>query len=317
MNGRPVVLFIALSMVACGCLGGSDPKEHPDIDRESKIPTDIAKRTPDSDPHPPIKLTDEFTDPIPVAYPVNTAGAEDSPFVLPDGNTLYFFFTPDVRIPVEKQLLDDVTGVYIAHRTNGTWSVPERLWLQDPGKLSLDGAVCVQGDEMWFASAREGYTGVNMFTASWDGLEWTDYEYSGDRLMKELKCGEVHIRGDDLYFHSDRAGGKGGLDLWMTSRSGGSWADPVNIYQVNSADNDGYPFISSDGMELWFTRTYLGTPALFRSINADGGWTAPELMFSQFAGEPTLDLEGNLYFVHHYYEDNVMIEADIYTSQRI
>ena len=140
MNGRPVVLFIALSMVACGCLGGSDPKEHPDIDRESKIPTDIAKRTPDSDPHPPIKLTDEFTDPIPVAYPVNTAGAEDSPFVLPDGNTLYFFFTPDVSIPVEKQLLDGVTGIYVSKLVNGQWIQAERIL--------LDGGFVQVGDDV-------------------------------------------------------------------------------------------------------------------------------------------------------------------------
>jgi hypothetical protein len=33
---------------------------------------------------------------------VNTAGGEDSPFVTPDGNTLYYVFTPDVNIPAER-----------------------------------------------------------------------------------------------------------------------------------------------------------------------------------------------------------------------
>ena len=32
------------------------------------------------------------------------------------------------------------------------------------------------------------------------------------------------------------------------------------------------------------------------------------------AGEPTLDKHGNLYFTHHFYKDNKMIEADIYVS---
>jgi len=41
--------------------------------------------------------------------PVNTSGGEDSPFLLPDSQTLYFFFTPDVSIPTEKQLFDGVT----------------------------------------------------------------------------------------------------------------------------------------------------------------------------------------------------------------
>ncbi len=42
----------------------------------------------------------------------------------------------------------------------------------------------------------------------------------------------------------------------------------------------------------------------------------PELIVSQFAGEPTLDDAGNLYFVHHYFEHGQMIEADIYVAYR-
>jgi len=74
--------------------------------------------------------------------------------------------------------------------------------------------------------------------------------------------------------------------------------------------------ISGDGTELWFTRTYQGTPAVFRSSRDNGGWSEPVLVVSQFAGEPTLDANGNLYFVHHYYEEGVMIEADIYVAYR-
>jgi hypothetical protein len=79
---------------------------------------------------------------------------------------------------------------------------------------------------------------------------------------------------------------------------------------------EGWPYISSDGEELWFTRFYLGTPAIFRSLKTADGWDEPELIISQFAGECTLDDEGNIYFVHHYYEDNVMIEADIYVAYK-
>jgi hypothetical protein len=243
-------------------------------------------------------------------------GAEDSPFVLPDGNTLYFFFTPDVRVPAEGQLFDEVTGVWVTHKEGALWSKPQRVWLQAPGKLSLDGALCGQADEMWFASAREGYTGANMFTAELVKGKWVNWKYSGDRLMKEIQIGEVHIHGDELYFHSARSGGKGGFDIWVTTRTGSSWSDPVNLEAVNTATMDGYPFVSSDGNELWFTRTYMGSPGIFRSVKVDGTWGEPELIVSQFAGEPTLDDAGNLYFVHHYYEDGVMIEADIYVCYK-
>ena len=47
-----------------------------------------------------------------------------------------------------------------------------------------------------------------------------------------------------------------------------------------------------------------------------GQWQEPELIISSFAGEPTLDADGNVYFVHHFYEDGKMIEADIYVAMK-
>ena len=308
-----LLFLLMISISLSGCMDEEEPLSHPDVSRAERIPADIAKRGPETDQHPPILHSDEYEEPVPLPYPVNTAGAEDSPFILPDGNTLYFFFTPDVRVPPEKQILDDVSGVWVTHKTGDTWSEPEKVWLQEPGKLAMDGAVAIQGDEMWFCSAREGYTGVNMFTARWDGEAWVDWEYVGDRLMKDFKMGEVHIHGDDLYFHSDRDGGR---DIWMTTRVDGEWSEPVNIEAVNTDAHESLPFVSSDGNELWFTRTYLGTPGIFRSIKMNGEWQEPEMIVSQFAGEPTLDDAGNLYFVHHFYEDGVMIEADIYVAYR-
>ena len=238
------------------------------MERSSKLPADIAKQGPETDLHPPVLHSAGYEEPVPLAETINTSGAEDSPFILPDGKTLYFFFTPDVREAPEKQLFDDVSGVWVSKYESGQWSEAERVWLQDAGKLALDGAVCVQEDEMWFASAREGFTGVNMFTAQKVNGIWQNWRYSGDRLMKEIQIGEVHLYGDELYFHSSRTGGAGNFDIWVTTRNNSSWSDPVNIQEVNTDGMDGYAYISSDGTELWFTRTYLGTPGIFRSYRS-------------------------------------------------
>jgi hypothetical protein len=312
-----IVVMLATLSGGAGCDGTDDlAAAYPAVDRHDRIPGDISKRMPETDRHTPILYSNDYEEPIPLPHPVNTAGAEDSPFILPDGKTLYFFFTPDVRVPPQKQLLDGVTGIWVSHKEEDTWDQPQRVWLQTPGRLSLDDAACIQGTEMWFASAREGYTGVNMFTARWVDGKWADWHYAGDRLMKEIQIGEVHLYGDDLYFHSGRPGGKGGYDIWMTTRNGNTWSDPVNVEAVNSSVMDGYPCISPDGDVLWFTRTYRGTPGIFRSRKRDGVWSTPEMIVSQFAGEPSVDRAGNLYFVHHFFENGVMIEADIYVAQR-
>lgn len=287
--------------------------------RESAIPLTAVKITPATDFFPPVLHSDEWSNPIPLSNGVNTAGGEDSPFILPDGNTLYFFFTPDVNIPAEKQVTDGVTGIYMARRQNGSWTTATRIILQDQGKLALDGAEFVQGNVMWFASAREGYTGVNLFTAEFKDGKWVNWQYVGDKLCKEYQTGEMHITatGDEMYFHSPRDGGKGQLDIWVTRKVNGEWQPPENVDAVNTAENEGWPFISEDGNELWFTRTYMGSPGVFRSRKVGGMWSEPELILSQFAGEPSLDIYGNLYFVHHYYNNQSrMIEADIFVAYK-
>ncbi|MFQ5380903.1 MAG: hypothetical protein ACE5EF_04675 [Dehalococcoidia bacterium] len=128
------------------------------VPRSASITPDRAKVRPADDPLPPVLHSDEWEPPVPLPYPVNSAGAEDSPFVTPDGGELYFFFTPDPSVPAERQVIDGVTGIYHSVLEDGTWSEPERVWLVDEGDLSLDGCEFVQGDVMWFCSVRAGST---------------------------------------------------------------------------------------------------------------------------------------------------------------
>lgn len=96
------------------------------------IPPGAVKGSPENDFWPPA-IAAGWSKPIPLGAPVDTAGGEDSPFVTPDGNTLYFFFTPDVNVPAEKSILDGVSGIWMSRRSGGGWSEPERVPLETPG----------------------------------------------------------------------------------------------------------------------------------------------------------------------------------------
>ena len=306
------VFVLALASLACG---SSAPSAIPSpADRLSAIPASAVKMNPVTDLYPPKSETGEYQNPVPLPAPVNTAGAEDSAFIMPDGQTLYVWFTPDPNIPAEKQVADGVTGIYVFHKSNDTWSAA-RVILQDPGKLSLDGCEFVLGNQMWFCSAREGYTGIHWFTADFKNGKWQNWKNAD--FKTEYEVGELHITADgkELYFHSPRAGGLGGLDIWVSQNINGEWQEPVNLQIVNSTYSDGWPFVTQDGSELWFTRT-VGAPELWRSKRVNGEWTEPQKMFSPFAGEASLDNVGNVYFTHHFYKDNVMLEADIYVAYR-
>jgi hypothetical protein len=309
---RAAGFALCLALAACA---GATQTPAPPPDRESLIPAGRVKITPGEDAYPVKSLSGEYADPVPLPYPVNTAGGEDSAFIMPDGETLYVFFTPDASVPVEQQVVDGVTGIYVFHKAEGVWGPAERVMLQDPGKAALDGCGFVLGEKMWFCSAREGYTGLHWFTAKRIGGFWQDWTLAD--FPPAYEVGELHITADgrELYFHSSRAGGMGGYDIWVSAYADGEWQPPINVAAVNSPQTDGWPFISPDGNELWFTRL-AGASELWRSLRVGGEWGAPVKMFAPFAGESSMDYEGNVYFTHHFYKDNVMLEGDIYVAMR-
>ena len=54
--------------------------------------------------------------------------------------------------------------------------------------------------------------------------------------------------GQKLYFASDREGGYGGMDLYVSTFSGGKWGSPENLgATINTAGNEIFPFIYDDG----------------------------------------------------------------------
>ncbi|MBI5071847.1 PD40 domain-containing protein [Candidatus Falkowbacteria bacterium] len=304
--------FLLLSAILILTAGGCEqaPAELPS--RESKIPTDAVKITPATDVSPVKSLSAEYENPIPLPAPVNTAGAEDSPFILPDGNTLYFFFTPDVKVPVEKQIIDNVTGIYVAKKSGDKWLNPERVLLSKPGGVGSDGCEFVRGNIIWFCSVREGYDGIHWFTAEFKNNKWQNWKNAD--FPPDYKVGELHFTsdGNEVYFHSDRPGGKGGLDIWVSKKVDGEWLEPENVSAVNTSGDEGWPALSPDENELWITKDY----GIWRSKKINGEWGKPKLMFSPLAGEATIDSAGNVYFVHHYYKDDQMLEADIYVANK-
>jgi hypothetical protein len=69
---------------------------------------------------------------------------------------------------------------------------------------------------------------------------------------------EPAISGDGLtlYFSSNRPGGLGGTDLWVTTRptKQAAWGDPVNLGPtVNSSSDDFAPSVAADGLTLIFS----------------------------------------------------------------
>ncbi len=314
------ILLLALVSIACVLV---TPTAVP-VDRQARMPE--TKYTPEDDYWPPMAAPG-WSQPVPLPFPVNTAGGEDSPFILPDGKTLYFWFTPDVSLPAEKQVGDGVTGIWVSRREGERWSEPERIHLIEPGKLALDGCEFILREVMYFCTTREGFTGIQWFRADLVDGRWQDWRLaSGELKQEEYETGELHISADgqELYFHSSRAGGFGSRDIWVSRMTSSGWGEPQNLGEaINSINDEGYPYLSPDGKELWFTGQSSGGkpgPAVYRSQRQpDGTWGQAEEIINTLAGEPTLSGDGKtLYFMHAFFTADMsrMLEADIYVSYR-
>jgi hypothetical protein len=71
------------------------------------------------------------------------------------------------------------------------------------------------------------------------------------------------VDGLELYFSSERPGGSGGADLWVSTRQSTTepWRAPANLGPtVNSPYGDCYPSLSADGLTLYFSGDYSSTP---------------------------------------------------------
>ncbi|MBW7988882.1 MAG: hypothetical protein FVQ84_02515 [Planctomycetes bacterium] len=79
----------------------------------------------------------------------------------------------------------------------------------------------------------------------------------------------------ELYFNSDRAGGLGNRDLWVSTRQSvdDPWGPPTNLHTVNSSYSEGFPCISRDGLTLYFCDYFYGP-------DRQGGLGEHDLWFS-------------------------------------
>lgn len=312
---RIMPAFLFLIVIASSCTVANYDF---DIAREDKILSDAVKMMPEGDLFKPVLNSTLWNDPEPMEGPVNTAGAEDSPYISIEGDKFFFFFTPDTDVPLEKQLIDTVTGIWLSEKTGGAWSEPERVYLQSIE--CLDGCAFYLNDTLYFASVRAGNIGeIDIFTATYNGDSWGGVKNCGEELNAAYDVGEFHITDDgEMMYYGKYVNGN--YDIYSLKRDGSGWTDEKAVEAVNTDKNENQPFITHDGKEMWYTSDskmgYTG-PSVFRSVMVNGEWGEPEEVLSNFAGEPCLDSDGNIYFVHHYMDSEMnIIEADIYVCRK-
>ena len=121
-----------------------------------------------------------------------------------------------------------------------------------------DGAPSISADglALYFASLRDGWVDIWVTTRESTDLDWGEPVKLGPTVNSSVWDSELSISADELelYFASDRPGGFGGMDLWVTTRATISdpWEEAVNLGPtINTSVDDTDVCISADGLSLY------------------------------------------------------------------
>jgi Tol biopolymer transport system component len=114
---------------------------------------------------------------------------------------------------------------------------------------------------LYLGSSRPGGSGnTDLWVTTWATVDenWSAPVNLGGTVNSAYNDWSASISTDglELYFSSNRPGGQGKFDLWVTTRAtvADDWGVPENLGSpLNSSTDDVSPSISADGLLLFFT----------------------------------------------------------------
>lgn len=243
--------------------------------------------------------------------PINTSFPEYSPVITTDMKTLYFTSRREGSTGEKK----DNKGLYYEDVYYSALGADNR-WTN---ARHIGGKINTVGHEATISISPDGKTillykddkgdGNIYFSQLLENNEWSKPEKMPDRINSEYWETHASFSPDMniIFFVSNRPGGYGGRDIWMTEKVGGKWAEPENLGStINTIYDEDSPYMLPDGLTLYFSsqgHDNMGGFDIFISTRTeDGFWTTPENM-----GYPVNTTEDDIFYIptpdekHAYY----------------
>lgn len=96
---------------------------------------------------------------------------------------------------------------------------------------------------------KDGVVKLGIFTAVRNDDGWSEPKSIDFNTVEYEECHPaLTADGKYLYFASDREGGQGGMDIYVSEFLAGKWGEPLNLGpNINTPGNDVFPFVHDDG----------------------------------------------------------------------
>lgn len=210
---------------------------------------------------------------------INSKQDDYIPFITEDEN--FMVFTSKRKYISDYE--EFVKGVYFSKKSNGIWSAPRSAGSkintdenEEVVGISKDGNILlIHVDRL--SNPHDIFYSKKNKSGSYGKL--VDFGPNVNSKSNEMGA-TLTITGDTLFFASDRPGGFGGFDIYMSFKlPNGTWSKAVNVGEpINTPADENYPYITADGKTLYFScngRNSMGGYDIFKSKNVDNKWTEP------------------------------------------
>jgi len=171
-------------------------------------------------------------------------------------------------------------------QTDGSWTprVNPGAPLHSPDNEGAQ-SMTADGSTLWFTACnrRDGQGMCDLYYSVLENGQWSVPSNPGPPLNTRYseKHPAISADGRRLYFASNRPGGAGSYDLWVSELSGGEWTLPLNLGDsLNTQGLEQSPYIHPDQQSLYFSSNGwpgMGQGDLFLSrYQGEEGWSRPE-----------------------------------------
>jgi outer membrane protein OmpA-like peptidoglycan-associated protein len=211
---------------------------------------------------------------------VNTSLHDYSPIISSDGSTLIFTSN---RSDDEKLIKANMNyeDIYVSNKTASGWSEPKKISSNVNSKYNDAAASLSPDGKTLFLYYEEG--AGDIYISKLEGGDWS----TPKALNKNVNTSQywetsatLSADGKKLYFASNRPGGIGELDLYVSDlTANGDWGKATNLGPlINTPENEDAPFIHPDGITLYFSsdgHPNLGNSDIFVTEFKGGKWQKP------------------------------------------
>lgn len=204
---------------------------------------------------------------------INLGSFNINPVISGDGNTLAF---------TESRGLENT--IYFVRKENGEWGEPVNISGELGGATDVStSSLNYDGTELYLYK-QDNFDG-NIYVSDFENGSWSQISKLNNNINTKYYESHASVSSDGqrLYFTSNREGGSGGLDIYVSEKDPqGNWSQAENIGPgINTSYNEDTPFISVNDSLLFFSsegHTNIGGFDIFKARRKGDTWQSPSNM---------------------------------------